>query len=245
LPQFHADDSPNLLLLSHVLQAFAVYNRDTGYVQGMGDFLSPLIVTLIQNWDDADHAVLVDNTKVDRSHAEALMFWMLCGIMSEMQQDRMFTQLHDQEVIAMERVFRIVQVVHKPLKKWLRANQLTDLLFLYRPLLLLFKREFSGKVVCRIWESFLAAEKPFCLPRFFLAAALILMFPKLMLRTDGTVGEVMSKTDQIFPEVDGLMALNLAIGLQAALAGEQNEMVFDNLPEKAVNRDYQPRFLNL
>jgi hypothetical protein len=71
------------------------------------------------------------------------------------------------------------------------------------------------------------------------------MFPKLMLRTDGAIGEVMSMTDQLFPEVDGLMALNLAIGLQDALMGEKYEWIFDNLPERADRREYEPKFFKL
>jgi hypothetical protein len=157
----------------------------------------------------------------------------------------MFTLLAEHEEFAMERVFGIVKVVHKPLKKWLLAHEIQQLLFLYRPLLLLFKRDFPSEVVCRIWDSFLAAERPFSLPRFFLAAALIAMFPKLMLRTDGAVGEVMAMTDQIFPEVDGLVALNLAIGLQDALLGEKYEWIFDNLPERAEKREYEPKFFKL
>lgn len=245
-PSFKDPDSPNLVLLTHILTAYAIYNRDTGYVQGMGDCVSPFIILFIKDWQDPDHATMFDGTVWEKEKVESFMFWMLKGIMSTMQQDRMFTELSDHQQFAMERVHAIATFLHKPLKKWLVDNEIGELIFLYRPLLLLFKREFSPEVVGRLWDTFFAAPKPYSMPRFFLAALLMIMFPKLV-QTNGSLGDVMSLSDKIISEVDGNMAVNLAIGLEERLiaSGPENEWVLEPLPCKSEYIDYVPHFLSL
>ena len=245
-PSFKDADSPNLVLLTHILTAYSIYNRDAGYVQGMGDLVSPFIILFIKEWKDADHAVMFDGTVKDKIEVESFMFWMLKGIMKTMQQDRMFTELSAHQQFAMERVYTIATFLHKPLKQWLLANEISELIFLYRPLLLLFKREFPSDVVGRLWDTFFAAVKPYSMPRFFLAALLMIMFPRLV-QTNGSLGDVMSLSDKIISEIDGNMAVNLAIGLEERMisSGPQNEWVLEPLPSKSEYIDYVPHFLTL
>jgi hypothetical protein len=93
LPQFRSDDSQNLSLLNNVLICYALFNTDTRYVQGMGDLVSPFIVLLIKGWRDGEHAIMFNGAIARRDEAEALLFWMLNGILATTEQDRMFTNL--------------------------------------------------------------------------------------------------------------------------------------------------------
>jgi hypothetical protein len=172
---------------------------------------------------------------------------MLAGVLSTMQQDRMFTELALHQQFAMERVHAMATNVHKPLKDWLAKHKITELMFLYRPLLLLFKREFSADVVARLWDSFFSAEKPDSFPRFVLSALLIIMFPKLILETNGNLGDVMAASDALISEIDGLMALNLAVGLEQNIkdGGPEIAWILESLPERAENRDYDSKYLSL
>jgi len=38
------DDNPNLDILHNILMTYVMYNFDLGYVQGMSDILSPLLM---------------------------------------------------------------------------------------------------------------------------------------------------------------------------------------------------------
>jgi hypothetical protein len=171
---------------------------------------------------------------------------MLNGILATTEQDRMFTNLETHQTFALERVAAIATKLHEPLRQWFTVNrEISQLEWLYRPYLLLFKREFSSSVVARLWDSFFAAEKPHSFPRFFLAAILILLFPKLMLATNGSIEEVISLSDESIRDIDGLAALNLAIALEERISGEGNEWIYDNLPENTLWRDYSPKLFQI
>ncbi|OHT05329.1 TBC domain containing protein [Tritrichomonas foetus] len=246
LPQFQKDNSPNLVLLHNVLISYALYNHDTGYVQGMGDLVSPFIILYIKNWTDNDHAEFYDGKIVTRDEAESFMLWLLCGMMATMQHDRMFTELAPHQQFAMERAYEITKRTNPPLREWLVENELTELFFLYRPILLLFKREFDLSFVYRLWDSFFSHTKPFSFPRFFLAAVLMILFPRLMLHTKGGIGDVMSLTDRIIGSIDGYAALNIAIGLQERInaSGKTTEWALAALPDKSEYRQYQSKYMS-
>jgi hypothetical protein len=123
LPHFKADSNPDLTLLRNVLTAYALFNTDTRYVQGMGDLVSPFIVLLIKKWTTDDRAELFDGRVVSRDEAEALIFWMLNGILTTTEQDRMFTNLNEHQTFALERVAAIAMRLHEPLNNWFGVNR--------------------------------------------------------------------------------------------------------------------------
>lgn len=244
-PCFMDDDSPNMTVLRHILRSYAVYNRDAGYVQGMGDLIAPIMELFIKDWKDNDHVILYDDSAMTAEEVESFMFWMLVGVMAVMQHDRIFTELSEHSKLVMKMVHDIATFNNKRLKNWLERNEIKDLMFLYRPILLLFKREFPPEIVARLWDSFFAANEPYSMPRFVLAALLLIMFPKFRQQTNGSLGEVMTMCDKCMREVDGLDALNLAIGLEEQMATSGNGWAMQELPEKVQYRDYVPQLFRL
>ena len=246
LPQFK-DENTNLKLLKNVLMCFSIYDKDSGYVQGMGDLLVPIIVLYIKDWEDNEHPILFDKGIVTREETEAFCFSMLCGIMSTIQQNRMFTELSQHQQFIMERSLAIATFYHRSLKKWLHSNELNNLIFLYRPILLLFKREFKISIVMRIWDSFFSHEIPYSFPRIYLSSLLIHLFPYYLFQTNGNLGDVMSLTDSVMPTLNGVEILNLAINLEEKLRATDKDVqwVFEKLPEKAENRKAQPKYMKL
>lgn len=247
LPQFLEDDHPNLLVLHNVLISYALYNKDTGYVQGMGDFVSPFIVLYIKEWKDKDNAIMYDGRVVTRDEAESFIMWHLCGLMSVTQHDRMFTDLLRCQEFAMERTMKIISIFHPALNTWLIQNELSNLIFLYRPFLLLFKREFDTTVVARMWDSLFSCERAYSFPRFFLVSIAFLLFPKLLLHTNGSIGDVMAVTDSNISKIDAHQAMNLSIGLEENLSkyGHQYDFVLQPMPQKAEYRDYNPSYFHI
>lgn len=155
--------------------------------------------------------------------------------------NRMFTDLATHQNLISERSFAIASHFHQPLSKWLQDQNLSDLTFLYRPILLLFKREFSIPNVYSIWDMFFSSAKPFSSPRFFMASILIQLFPKLLLVSDGSMGGAMSVTDSTISTLDTDTLIRMSKSLyekcDSSLIWAQ-----ETLPPPPGLKDYEPKF---
>lgn len=239
LPQFKNQDSPYLKMVSNILTAYAIYNKDTEYVQGMGDLLSPLIIMSVKDWENNDLALMYDGTKRPRQEAEAIVFFMYAHFMDLMQQDRVFSDLAKNQEILLEKVFAIVEYFHKPLTTWMHSKELESLTFVFRHILLLFKREFDFDTILRIWECFLCQEKPYICPRFFLAAIIMEIFPKMLLETDGSMGEVMDAADRASKMLDAQKLIELSDLLREQI-GFKVQHAVESLPKNVQLKDSIP-----
>lgn len=126
---FGGSDNGNLLLLNDILMTYCMYNFDLGYVQGMSDFLSPLLVVL---------------------HNEVDAFWAFVGLLErvhrnfEMDQSAIKKQLMDLRDLLM--------VVNPKLANYLESHNSDDMYFCFRWVLVAFKREFCFDDIMRLWE---------------------------------------------------------------------------------------------
>lgn len=126
---FEGECNPNLQVLNDCLMTYCMYNFDLGYVQGMSDLLSPVLVVM-ENEVDA--------------------FWCFAGLMErvcdnfEMDQAGMKTQL--------SQIHKLMQFVDPELCSYLESHDSGNFYFCFRWLLILFKREFSFNDVMRFWE---------------------------------------------------------------------------------------------
>uniref|UniRef100_A0A0R3RVK5 TBC1 domain family member 15 n=1 Tax=Elaeophora elaphi TaxID=1147741 RepID=A0A0R3RVK5_9BILA len=127
---FGGCDNGNLILLNDILMTYCMYNFDLGYVQGMSDFLSPLLVVL-QN--------------------EVHAFWAFVGLLKrvhrnfELDQSAIKKQLMDLRDLLM--------VVNPKLANYLgQSHNSDDMYFCFRWVLVVFKREFCFDDIMRLWE---------------------------------------------------------------------------------------------
>ena len=120
----------NVLKMRRILLAYAFYNYDLGYCQGMSDLLAPLLYTI---QDEAD------------------CFWCFVGLMSRTERsfDRDQTGMHKQ-LLALR---RLVQLLDPQLHAHFGKQDCRNYLFCYRWLLLHFKREFDFTDCLRLWEA--------------------------------------------------------------------------------------------
>lgn len=116
-------------MLNDILMTYVMYNFDLGYVQGMSDLLSPILMVM-DNEEDA--------------------FWCFVGfikrVMSNFDLDqsgmkKQLTQLYD-----------ILAVAVPKLAIYLDEHESGNLYFCFRWLLVLFKREFKCEEIMRLWE---------------------------------------------------------------------------------------------
>lgn len=128
--EFYAgDDNFNLQTLNDILMTYVMYNFDLGYVQGMSDLLSPILM-LIKNECDA--------------------FWCFVGFMNkvisnfDIDQAGMKAQL--------ENLHTLLSFVDPALANYLDTHDSGNMFFCFRWLLVWFKRELSQDDVMRFWE---------------------------------------------------------------------------------------------
>lgn len=126
---FGGECNPNLQVLNDILMTYCMYNFDLGYVQGMSDLLSPVLVVM-ENEVDA--------------------FWCFAGLMErvcsnfEMDQGGMKHQL--------AQIHKLMQHTDPELCSYLESHDSGNFYFCFRWILILFKREFSFPDVQRLWE---------------------------------------------------------------------------------------------
>eukprot|EP00759_Apiculatamorpha_spiralis_P018336 PhF_6_TR24782/c0_g1_i1/m.34052/K20168/TBC1D15; TBC1 domain family member 15 len=132
LPEYEKDDSVALIALKHILNTYSFYNFDLGYCQGMTDIASPLYLILK---DEAD------------------AFWAFVHCMDLGALERNFhsgslNSMHNQ----LDIVNRLIQIFVPTLADYLDKIGGSNLSFMFRWLLVRFKREFSIEDVMKLWE---------------------------------------------------------------------------------------------
>lgn len=129
-PDFKDDDSPNLVILNDILITYGFYNFDLGYCQGMGDLLSPIIVT---QRDEVDS------------------FWCFANLMEKMEQNFFInSQGMENQLTQLRNLF---QTMDKEFYNYFVENDAQNLYFCFRWILVLFKREFEFEDVKSLWEK--------------------------------------------------------------------------------------------
>ncbi|XP_046581364.1 TBC1 domain family member 15-like isoform X1 [Haliotis rubra] len=126
---FVGENNQNLQVLNDILMTYCMYNFDLGYVQGMSDLLSPILVVM-ENEVDA--------------------FWCFAGFMErvahnfEMDQNGMKVQL--------SQIHKLMQVYDPELCNYLEGHDSGNFYFCFRWILIVFKREFHFHEIQRLWE---------------------------------------------------------------------------------------------
>ncbi|XP_025420278.1 TBC1 domain family member 15-like isoform X1 [Sipha flava] len=127
---YAGEENKNLSKLHNVLMTYVMYNFDLGYVQGMSDLLSPIL--MIMNSDEVES------------------FWCFVGFMNrvntnfELKQTGMKKQLND--------LHYLLTTVSPKLENHLKKMDSSNMYFCFRWLLVLFKREFVHSDIMRLWE---------------------------------------------------------------------------------------------
>jgi hypothetical protein len=161
--------------------------------------------------------------------------------------ERLFTHLVGQQAFVLKRTRIVATAVHRPLKQLLKSRELNGLSFLFRPMILMYKRAFHSDQLWRLWDAIFTSEAPACFTRFVSAAILILLFPKMLLHTNGTLGEVMNFADGFLGEMDITAVLTLAhcLTMKIDKAHPKHDIAYEPIPDRDTYRRYLPKYLNL
>lgn len=112
-----------------ILEAYAIYDQEIGYCQGMSDLLAPLLAVL----EDDDEA-----------------FWCFAGFMRKARHNFRLDEVGIRRQLSM--VARIIKYKDFHLYRHLEMLQAEDCFFVYRMVVVLFRRELTFEQTLCLWE---------------------------------------------------------------------------------------------
>ncbi|CAN1164743.1 Rab GTPase-activating protein 22 [Linum perenne] len=112
-----------------ILEAYAVHDPEIGYCQGMSDLLSP-IIAVMQEDDEA--------------------FWCFVGFMKKARHNFRLDELGIRRQLSI--VSKIIKFKDSHLYKHLEKMEAEDCFFVYRMVVVLFRRELSFEQTLCMWE---------------------------------------------------------------------------------------------
>jgi TBC1 domain family member 15 len=173
-----------LRLLQQLLLAYYAYDPELEYVQGMADLLSPILF------------VLRDETET---------FWAFVFLMKRQRRNFEVNGTGIQQKMSM--IKELIRLVDPLLSDHLGfTNDTAQLIFCYRWLLVLFKREFSFENTLVIWQTILSCEeteeRAFQHYEVFIAAAIMNLAKNGIMQKCLSMGETLSFLTQLTHQID-------------------------------------------
>jgi hypothetical protein len=168
-------------MMLRLLFVWAKRNPASGYVQGFNDLCSPFIATNFTNnlkfsFDnfDVDLDDLNSLSENDLFQIEADSYWCFKKMMDNLQTNYISGQPGLQNMLnVMEEIVKYVDI---GLWKHLRKHDIIYLQFSFRWMNCYLMREFSLKLVIRLWDSYFSLNDSFNFFHLFVCACLLLNF---------------------------------------------------------------------
>lgn len=191
---FEGDDNDNLVMMKDILMTYNMYNFDLGYVQGMSDLLS-VIMVIMENEVDS--------------------FWSFAGFMNKIESNFLMDQLHIKLQLANIRV--LLDFVDSKFSLYLEKNESSNMYFCFRWILILFKREFTFPDIMRLWEI-LWTDLPCKNFHLLIVISILLMKKDDIMSNNFGFNEILKFVNDLSTRIDLEKTLQYAEGLYIQLS---------------------------
>lgn len=199
-PFFEGDENQNLVMMKDILMTYNMYNFDLGYVQGMSDLLSPIMV-IMENEVDS--------------------FWCFAGYMEKIESNFLMEQLEIKLQLSNLRI--LLEFIDSKFSQYLEKNESSNMYFCFRWILILFKREFTFPDINRLWEV-LWTDLPCKNFHLLICVAILLMKKDDIMANGYGFNEILKFVNDLSLRIDLDQTLIFAEGLYMQLSS------FKNLP---------------
>jgi hypothetical protein len=191
------------LLFERVLFVWSVRHPASGYVQGMNDLLLPFFCVFLlphcpnQNVDQLinlpDISFLAEEA---RCEIEADCFWCFSKLLDGLQD--LYTKDQPGLYKMLELLANVIDRVDPKLGGWIRSEEIQYQEFAFRWMNCLLVREFSVRLVFKLWDNYLANHGKIASTHVYVCAAMMVaLSPKL---TGVSHAEFVMKIQSIDPE---------------------------------------------
>ncbi|KAI6183616.1 hypothetical protein M3Y97_00507600 [Aphelenchoides bicaudatus] len=119
----------NLDLMKDILMTYIMFDFDLGYVQGMSDFLGPIMVIMEDEVDS---------------------FWSFVGLMKRVHSNFEMDQLAIKKQLTSLK--SLIEIINPRLINYLEGHESDHMYFVFRWILVNFKREFTFENIMYLWE---------------------------------------------------------------------------------------------
>ena len=196
-----------------VLEAYAIYDPEIGYCQGMSDLLSPIL------------AIIEDDSEA---------FWCFVGFMRKARHNFGLDEVGIRRQL--KTVAKIIQSKDSHLYRHLEELQAEDCFFVYRMVVVLFRRELTFEQTVSLWEVMWADQaavragigkstwgrmRPRAPPTddllLYAIAACVLQRRKLIIERSSSMDEIMSECNSLTGQLDVWRLLDDAHNLVVTL----------------------------
>jgi len=191
---FEGDDNDNLVMMKDILITYNLYNFDLGYVQGMSDLIS-MIMVIMENEVDS--------------------FWSFAGFMNKIESNFLMDQLHIKLQLANIRV--LLDFVDSKFSLYLEKNESSNMYFCFRWILILFKREFTFPDIMRLWEI-LWTDLPCKNFHLLIVISILLMKKDDIMSNNFGFNEILKFVNDLSTRIDLEKTLQYAEGLYIQLS---------------------------
>jgi len=168
-------------MMMRILFTWSMRHPASGYVQGFNDLCTPFIIIFINKFYnfDLDKLDIEENELLSLGDEilfdiEADSYWCFTKMMDRIQNN--YTNNQPGITIMMKRMEEIITLVDKDLTKFLDNNDVKFMQFSFRWMNCFLMREFSIKLIVRLFDSYFSEDNAFNNFHLFVCAGLLLNF---------------------------------------------------------------------
>jgi hypothetical protein len=175
---FAKDGGIGLQMVTHLLQAYCVFNPPIGYLQGMNDLFVPILRAFLPTWNDDGFPVDENGNVLDHREFLSIIFWCFEAMFCNISHLDLLENVIDECKVKSIAIEGILRKVSPLVAIWMNRARIHTLLWLYSDFVLLFKRSFSSDV-WPVWLQLNCAPNPGNWIDYFVTAILVLGFGRL------------------------------------------------------------------
>lgn len=157
-PAFKDQNGIGLSMLTRVLTACELLNKNLGYVQGMNDMFVPFVNLYIPNWDANGIPRDSEGNEIDVRKIEYKLFWLYMYFLEFLDHDKFLEKVSESCKLMATNVMNLLRKLAQPVTLWLEANNFTELMWCISDFVMLFKRSIQD--IWPVWMRMLCAPDP-------------------------------------------------------------------------------------
>jgi hypothetical protein len=170
-------------MMLRILYVWSMRHPASGYVQGFNDLCTPFIAIFIsaylprfeiENLLDISEEVLFELSEDVLIEIEADTYWCFTKMMDRIQTN--YTNNQPGLTKMINKMEEIIKLVDEELSKHLAQFDITFMQFTFRWMNCYLMREFSLKLIIRLWDTYFSEEDAFNNFHLYVSACLLLNF---------------------------------------------------------------------